>query len=92
MTNNSKVVKPVPIELKPAAPVEGKTSIVDPDADVDESSSLNVVIDIKSTDKLKVKNISKGSVNISSGVVASGKTGEATRAELSTLYNYLEAV
>ena len=46
----------------------------------------------KASDKVKVKNISKSTLNLRYGQLAAGETGEATLAECSTLHMYLERI
>jgi len=41
---------------------------------------------------LEVKNITNKTLNLSKGQIAPGKTGKATRAEFSYLFNYLTRV
>ena len=46
----------------------------------------------KASDMVKVKNVSKRTLNLRNGQLEAGKTGEATLAECSTLNDYLERI
>lgn len=58
--------------------------------DVIGKAADEIIEEIQTTDKLKVQNTSNKKVCLTSGVLQPGDEGIATRAELGTLWQYLE--
>ena len=67
-----------------------KTAVEKKAPEVEAEVEQKVEVVVSATDKLKVLNTSSKNVCLTSGILEPGDEGIATRAELGTLWQYLE--